>query len=89
MGIKKEKKKDYTMTPYELKAAEWCVKNDICITARQVAYGVQRWVIDIERGKHPPRKLLGTTKEQYKFPDYQKKRAEYHVYYYEKYADKI
>lgn len=87
--MKKKEKKDYTMTPEELTASEWCVMNDICITARQAGYGVQRWYIDIERGKWPKRELIGTTPESYPFPEYQKKLAEYRLYYYKKYANKI
>jgi len=89
MGVKKPKKPDYTMTAEELKASEWCVINGICITARQAEYGVPRWFIDIEKGHKHPRKLLGVSPDSYPHPEYQKKLAEYRMYYYKKYADKV
>ena len=88
MGVKK-KIDQYTMSDEELKAAAWCVRNKICITARESGYRTSRYYIDIEKGDYPNRVLIGSTKETYKFPEQQKKLAEYKMYYYKKYADEV
>lgn len=89
MGIKKKKVDQYTHSDEELVAAAWCVRNKICITARETGYKSNRYCIDIEKGDYPDRKLIGTSKETFKYPEYQQKLAEYKMYYYKKYADKV
>ena len=75
----------YTPSTEEMKASMWCHKNDICITPRAIKYGERIWVIDIEKGKYPNRKLLGTS-EPYGPNTIWEKVSEYQLYYYKKYA---
>ncbi len=61
-----KKKKTFTMGRYmrsteECAASQWCIANDMVITPRQAAWGVNEWYIDIEQGKYPNRRLLGTS----------------------------
>ena len=51
-----------------------------------VNIGERKWVIDIEKGKYPNRKLLGTSQE-YGPTTIWKKIAEYQKYYYDKYKN--
>jgi hypothetical protein len=60
-GNKKFGMGQYMPNDEEMKASHWCLKNDICITPRAIKYGERIWVIDIEKGKYPNRKLLGTS----------------------------
>ena len=80
---------EYTRTDKEDKALLWCHKKDICITPRQVKYGEKLWYIDIETGKYPNRKKLGTSPEPYGPTTIWQKVSEYHLYYYNKYANKV
>ena len=75
----------YTPSTEEMKASMWCHKNDICITPRAIKYGERIWVVDIEKGKYPNRKLLGTS-EPYGPNTIWEKVSEYQLYYYKKYA---
>ena len=75
----------YTPTEEEMKASQWCLKNDICITPRAIKYGERIWVVDIEKGKYPYRKLLGTS-DPYGPVTIWEKVFEYKLYYYKKYA---
>ena len=76
----------YTRTTEEDDAAIWCIQNDICITPRAIKWGERIWVIDIEKGKYPNRKLLGSTPEVYGRVRIWEKVAEYQLYYYNKYG---
>ena len=78
----------YTPTAEEMKASLWCHKNDICITPRAIKYGERIWVVDIEKGKYPNRKLLGTS-EPYGPTTIWEKVSEYQLYYYKKYGKKL
>ena len=78
----------YTRTPEQDKALKWCLDNDICITPRAIKYGERIWVIDIEKGKYPNRKLLGTS-EPFGPNTIWEKVSEYQLYYYKKYAKEI
>ena len=65
-----KKKKTFTMGRYmrsteECAASQWCIANDMVITPRQAAWGVNEWYIDIEQGKYPNRRLLGTSPETF------------------------
>lgn len=85
-----KKKKTFTMGRYirsteESAASRWCIANDMLITPRQAAWGVNEWYIDIEQGKYPNRKLLGTSPETYGPGEIWKKIAKYQKYYYDKY----
>ena len=84
-GNKKFGMGSYTRTPEEDKAATWCIQNDICITPRAIKWGERIWVIDIEKGVYPNRKLLGTS-EAYGPNTIWEKVSEYQLYYYKKYA---
>ena len=84
-GNKKFGMGSYTPTNEETKASIWCIKNDICITPRAIKYGERIWVIDIEKGKYPYRKLLGTS-DPYGPNTIWEKVSEYQLYYYKKYA---
>ena len=84
-GNKKFGMGSYTRTPEEDKAASWCIQNDICITPRAIKWGERIWVIDIEKGVYPNRKLLGTS-EAYGPNTIWEKVSEYQLYYYKKYA---
>ena len=84
-GNKKFSMGSYTRTPEEDKAASWCIQNDICITPRAIKWGERIWVIDIEKGVYPNRKLLGTS-EAYGPNTIWEKVSEYQLYYYKKYA---
>ena len=75
----------YTRTTEEDAAAIWCINNDICITPRAIKWGERMWVIDIEKGKYPNRKLLGTS-DPYGPSTIWEKVFEYKLYYYKKYA---
>jgi len=75
----------YIRTEEESNAAEWCLENDICITPRQSQWRVPSWYIDIETGKHPNRKLIGTSPDVYGKNTIWEKLAEYQKYYYDKY----
>ena len=85
-GNKKFGMGSYTPTNEETKASIWCIKNDICITPRAIKYGDRIWVIDIEKGKYPYRKLLGTS-DPYGPNTIWEKVSEYQLYYYKKYAE--
>ena len=69
----------------EDKAALWCIANDICIVPRAIKYGERIWVIDIEKGKYPNRKRLGTS-QPFGPNTIWEKVSEYQLYYYKKYA---
>ena len=84
-GNKKFGMGTYTRTPEEDKAALWCIANDICIVPRAIKYGERIWVIDIEKGKYPNRKRLGTS-EPFVPNTIWEKVSEYQLYYYNKYA---
>ena len=84
-GNKKFGMGSYTPTIQETEASHWCLKNDICITPRAIKYGERIWVIDIEKGKYPNRKLLGTS-SPYGPTTIWEKVFEYKLYYYNKYA---
>ena len=84
-GNKKFGMGTYTRTPEEDKAALWCIANDICIVPRAIKYGERIWVIDIEKGKYPNRKLLGTS-SPYGPTTIWENVFEYKLYYYNKYA---
>ena len=84
-GNKKYGMGQYTPTEEEMKASQWCLKNDICITPRAIKYGERIWVVDIEKGKYPYRKLLGTS-DPYGPVTIWEKVFEYKLYYYKKYA---
>ena len=84
-GNKKYGMGSYTRTPEEDKAALWCIANDICIVPRAIKYGERIWVVDIEKGKYPNRKLLGTS-SPYGPTTIWEKVFEYKLYYYNKYA---
>ena len=84
-GSKKYGMGSYTRTPEEDKAATWCIQNDICVTPRAIKWGERIWVIDIEKGKYPNRKLLGTS-EAYGPNTIWEKLSEYQLYYYKKYG---
>ena len=77
----------YQRTDEEDKAALWCRKNNMCITPRAIKYGEKIWVVDIETGVYPNRKLLGTS-EPYGPNTIWQKVSEYQLYYYNKYAKK-
>ena len=77
---------DYTRTDKENKALLWCHKHDICITPRQREWGQRTWVVDIEKGVYPNRKLIGTSPDHYGPGRIWEKVAEYQLYYYRKYA---
>ena len=77
---------EYSRTPEEEEARLWCHENDICVTPRAIKSGERKWVIDIEKGKYPNRKLLGTSQE-YGPTTIWKKIAEYQKYYYDKYKN--
>ena len=79
---------DYSRNPEEDEAAIWCLHNNICITPRQAKWGERIWFVDIEKGKYPNRKLLGTSPEYYGPGRIWEKVSEYQVYYYKKYKDK-
>ena len=76
---------EYSRSIEENEAALWCMHNDICITPRAIKYGERIWVVDIEKGKYPNRKLLGTS-SPYGPTTIWEKVFEYKLYYYNKYA---
>ena len=78
----------YTRTTEEDAAAIWCINNDICITPRAIKWGERMWVIDIEKGKYPNRKLLGTS-DPYGPNTIWEKVSEYQLYYYKKHAKQL
>ena len=84
-GNKKFGMGHYMPNDEEMKASHWCLKNDICITPRAIKYGERIWVVDIEKGKYPNRKLLGTS-DPYGPGTIWEKVFEYKLYYYKKYA---
>ncbi len=75
----------YNRNKQEDAARLWCMENDICITPRQLKWGEKVWVVDIEKGKYPNRKLLGTS-DPYGPNTIWEKVSEYQLYYYKKYA---
>ena len=77
------------MTDNEMQAFRWCVRNGICIKPREVAWQTNKFCVDIETGRHPNRKLIATTPEQYTYLQAQKKAAEYRTYYYNKNENKV
>jgi hypothetical protein len=85
-GNKKSIMGSYQRTDEENKAVMWCINNDICISPRQIKWGEALWVVDIETGKYPNRKLLGTSEPFGPVVIWQKV-AEYAKYYYDKYKD--
>lgn len=85
-GKTKNSMGNYSRSPEEDQAAIWCIQNNICITPRQAVWGQPRWYIDIEKGVHPNRKLIGTSPETYGRDIIWEKIAEYQTYYYNKYA---
>ncbi len=86
-GNKKHGMGDYTRTLEEEKALKWCHEKNICITPRQAEWGQRIWVIDIEKGVYPNRKLIGTSKS-YGPNTIWEKVSEYQLYYYNKYGKK-
>ena len=84
-GNKKFGMGTYKRSNEEDAAAIWCIQNNICITPRAIKYGERIWVVDIEKGKYPNRKLLGTS-EPYGPNTIWEKVSEYQLYYYKKYA---
>ena len=84
-GNKKFGMGSYTPTNEETQASIWCIQNDICITPRAIKYGERIWVIDIEKGKYPNRKRLGTS-DSFGPNTIWEKVSEYQLYYYKKYA---
>ena len=78
----------YSPTELETKASYWCINNNICICPRQIKWGESRWVIDIEKGVYPNRKLIGTS-EPFGPVTIWEKVFEYKIYYYNKYAKKV
>ena len=79
---------EYSRSNEEDDAAIWCLHNDICITPRQAKWGERIWYVDIEKGKYPNRKLLGTS-DPYAPNTIWEKVSEYQLYYYKKYAKEI
>ena len=77
---------EYSRPSDEDEAAVWCLHNNICITPRQHEWGQRTWVIDIEKGVYPNRKLVGTSPDHYGPGRIWEKVAEYQLYYYRKYA---
>ena len=77
---------EYTRTTEEDEAGYWCLHNDICITPRQAKWGERSWYIDIEKGKYPNRRLLGTSPKAYGPGTIWEKVSEYQLYYYRKYG---
>jgi|TARA_R100001443_G_scaffold17457_1_gene27939 hypothetical protein len=77
---------EYTRTTEEDEAGYWCLHNDICITPRQAKWGERSWYIDIEKGKYPNRRLLGTSPKAYGPGTIWEKVSEYQLYYYNKYG---
>ena len=84
-GNKKYGMGTYKRTKEEDDAAIWGIQNDICICPRAIKYGERIWVIDIEKGKYPNRKRLGTS-EPFGPNTIWEKVSEYQLYYYKKYA---
>ena len=78
----------YNPSGAEAEASNWCINNGICICPRQIKHGESSWVIDIERGYYPNRKLIGTS-EPFGPITIWEKTFEYKLYYYKKYANKI
>jgi len=77
----------YIKTEEESNAAIWCFENEICITPRQAQWRTPSWCIDIEKGRYPNRKLIGTSPESYGKNTIWEKVAEYQKYYYDKYKE--
>ena len=84
-GNKKYGMGSYTRTAEEEEARLWCMENDIIITPRQAKWREPIWHIDIEKGKYPNRKKLGTS-EPFGPNTIWEKVSEYQLYYYKKYA---
>ena len=78
----------YTATSKEMEASLWCHRNNICICPKQTSWGSFTWVITIEKGVYPNRKLIGTS-EPFGPVEIWKKTFEYKLYYYNKYAKKV
>ena len=87
-GNKKYGMGTYKRSSEEDDAAIWCIRNDMCITPRAIKYGERIWVIDIEKGKYPNRKKLGTS-EPFGPNTIWEKVSEYQLYYYKKYGKKL
>ncbi len=77
---------EYSRSIEEDKAAIWCLQNDICITPRQAKWGERIWYVDIEKGKYPNRRLMGTSPKFYGPGKIWEKVSEYQLYYYRKYG---
>ena len=88
MGVKKQLK-HYAMDDKEMQAWMWCVRNNICITTREIAWRSKLYRVLIETGRYPSRKLVGQTDDVYNYYDAKRKAAEYTKYYYNKYANKV
>ena len=86
-GKNKNPMGSYSHNPEELKARDWCMENNVCITPRQTKWGISSWAIDIETGRHPNRKLLGTSPSEYGPNTIWKQIASYQKYYYDKYKE--
>ncbi len=86
---KKSSMGGYSPSDLERKASIWCISNNICICPRQQKWGENKWVIDIEKGVYPNRKLIGTSPEAYGPVTIWEKVFEYKLYYYKKYANKV
>ena len=86
---KKSSMGNYNPSGEEQNASYWCITNNICICPRQIKFGELKWVIDIEKGVYPNRKLIGTSPEYYGPVEIWKKVFEYKLYYYKKYANKV
>ena len=78
----------YSATSEEMEASLWCHRNNICICPKQTSWGSATWVITIEKGVYPNRKLIGTS-EPFGPVEIWKKTFEYKLYYYKKYANKV
>ena len=85
-GNKKLTMGEHTRSDEEEAARLWCFYNDIVITPRQAKWGEPIWYIDIEKGKYPNRKKLGTTPHVYGPGRIWEKISEYQLYYYKKYG---
>ena len=86
-GKSKNSMGSYNQTPEELKARDWCMDNKVCITPRQTHWGIKSWAIDIETGRHPNRKLIGTSPSEFGPNSIWRQIASYQKYYYDKYKD--
>ncbi len=76
----------YQRSSEEDEALYWCIANNVCISPRQIKWGEGKWVLDIETGIYPNRKLLGTS-EAFGPVEIWQKQCEYAKYYYDKYKN--